>query len=92
MSNPLRITFDFKNISPRFDARNNEYQPIVVEHTTITMDPWQAKEFLKILMAHMENYEKQYGVANKPESVVKFEEMMKNSPTIANEKVQTYFG
>jgi hypothetical protein len=92
MSNPLKITFDFKNISPRFDTRNNEFQPIVVEHTVVTMEPWQAKDFLNTLKGHMDNFEKQFGEVKRPESIVKFEELMKNAPIVSNERVQTYFG
>ena len=35
--NPLKITFDFRSITPRVDVRNQEFQTLVLRHNVVTM-------------------------------------------------------
>lgn len=69
--NPLKIMFDFKSITPRVDIRNQEFQPIVIKHNVIMVDPFIAKNFLELLKKNIANYEKQFGKIKQPEQLKK---------------------
>jgi hypothetical protein len=89
--NPLRMIFDFRSITPRIDIRNQEYQPLVLKHSVITMDPFTAKTFSEILKQNIKNYEKEFGKIQKPEVLKKLEKKNKSK----NKKQVTapsYFG
>jgi hypothetical protein len=91
--NPLRIIFDFRSVTPRLDIRNQEFQPIVLRHNLVMMDPFTAKNFLDILKDNIKNYEKQFGKITKPEAMKKMEKKNKKKSK-KNKTVNppTYFG
>jgi hypothetical protein len=86
--NPLKIMFDFKSITPRVDIRNQEFQPLVLRHNVVMMDPHTAKTFLEILKKNLDDYEKQYGKIEMPKQLKK---MNKKKP-VQSEKMPTYLG
>ncbi len=89
-NNPLRFVIDFKNTSPRVDFRAREGLPIIVEHNTITLDANLAKQFAKLLVNHIEQYEKEFGEIKEPEQVLKAK---KNHPVRStNNDKPGYFG
>ena len=67
--NPLKIMFDFRSITPRVDVRNQDFQPLVLKHNVVMMDPFTAKNFIEAARQNMANYEKQFGKINKPEAL-----------------------
>ncbi|MBT3465106.1 DUF3467 domain-containing protein [archaeon] len=102
MHNPLKMIMDFRNVTPRVDIRNRNFQPIAIKHSVITMDPWTAKNLLDILKTNLNNYEKKFGKIKKPKALEIMEKEMKNnskkSPNITNlsskeiKDMPNYFG
>ncbi len=91
--NPLKIVLDFRSVTPRVDVRNQDYQPIVIRHNVITMDPHTAKSFFGILEENIKNYEKQFGKIEKPEPLKKLEKKNKKKSKKGGTKTPpTYFG
>lgn len=89
--NPMRIILDFRNITPRIDVRNQEYQPLVLRHNVVVMDPYSAKTLVDLLKKNLANYEKQFGKITKPDVLKKLE---KANKTKRKKKKDTpsYFG
>ena len=69
--NPMKVFLDFKCTTPRVDVRNNQFQPLVLEHNLIILDPFLAKQLLSILRDNLDNYEKQFGPIKQPEQLEK---------------------
>ena len=47
---PAQFAFDFKNISPRVDMRNqDDTKTFVMKHNVILIEPFQIKQFAKVL-------------------------------------------
>lgn len=91
--NPLRIMLDFRSITPRLDIRNQEFQPLVLKHNLVMMDPYTAKTFSDILKQNILNYEKQFGKILKPEALKKLEKKNKKNAKKPNlEKAPAYLG
>lgn len=89
--NPLRIIFDFRNITPRVDVRNQEYQTLVLKHNVVVMDPFTAKNFLEILDKNVKNYEKQFGKITRPKALDKLTKKSSKSKKEVKDS-PTYFG
>ncbi len=89
--NPLRIILDFRSVTPRIDIRNNEFQPLVLKHNVVMMDPYTAKSFMDILKQNIANYEKQFGKITKPEPLRKLEKKPKKEESMP-EKAPAYMG
>jgi len=91
--NPMRILFDFRSITPRIDMRNKEFQPLVLRHNLVMMDPYTAKQFMDILKSNIKNYEEKFGKIKKPDALSKIEKEAKKESKGKGKKVQpTYFG
>ena len=90
--NPLKIIFDFRSITPRIDIRNNEFQPLVLRHNVVMMEPYSAKTFLLLLKKNIANYEKQFGKIKKPEQLKAVEKKSKKKNKVNDKKAPTYFG
>jgi len=92
--NPLRIIFDFRNVTPRVDMRNKDFQPLVLRHNVVLMDPYTAKSFADVLQKSLENYEEQFGEIKKPKQIKKMEDMNKDAEikTSNIEETPSYFG
>ncbi len=92
---PTQFAFDFKNISPRVDIRNqDESKTFVLKHNVVLIDPYQVKLFAQVLNDALARYEKEYGAIEIPGSIKKAELEMKmaqkkNSTT---HDVPSYFG
>ena len=91
--NPLKIFIDFRNTTPRVDVRNNEFQPLVIEHNVVLMDPFLAKQLLKVLEENLKNYEKTFGEIKEPEALKKVKkDAHLNKAEITDNIHPTYFG
>lgn len=90
--NPLKFFLDFKKTSPRVDVRNNQFQPLVVEHNVVMLDPYNAKQLLGILKQNIENYEKTFGEIQQPEQLSKAKEKQEQTATTTKEIHPSYFG
>ncbi|MCM2324832.1 MAG: DUF3467 domain-containing protein [Candidatus Woesearchaeota archaeon] len=89
--NPLRIILDFRSITPRVDVRNQEYQPLVLRHNVVLMDPFIAKQLLDMLSQNIKNYEKQFGKIEEPKAIKKMQKKTTKKKEPEAES-PTYFG
>ena len=90
--NPLKIIMDFRSITPRIDVRNQEFQPLVLRHNVIVMDPWTAKNMLDLLKKNISNYEKQFEKITKPGPLKKVEKKASKKSKSSKKDAPTYFG
>ena len=88
--NPLRFILDFKNVTPRVDVRNNEYQPLVIKHNVVLLDPWTVKNLSKALSENISAYEKRFGEIKKPKSIAMAEKDSKKGAP--KKEMPAYFG
>ncbi|MBR9691649.1 DUF3467 domain-containing protein [Candidatus Woesearchaeota archaeon] len=82
--NPTQFIIDFRNITPRLDPRAKETPFMVLKHNLILIDPWHAKEVLRILTNTIERYEKQFGRIDQPKAVKKY---LKEAKKLKDKKV-----
>ena len=75
--NPTQFVFDFRNITPRIDPRNNDMPTLVLRHNVVLIEPYHAKKIYELLGNVLKKYEKDFGKIKKPSAVEKFEK--KNS-------------
>jgi len=90
---PDKFILDFKNFYMQF-APDNKLFP-VINHRVILLDPYQAKDFLKVLKGNIEKYEKKFGEIKKPAAFKIAEKEAKNlqeQATNATEKPPSYMG
>ncbi len=92
--NPIKFFIDFKSLSPRVDIRNREYTPMILEHNTIAVDPFMAKEMLSLLEDSIKKYEETFGMIKKPKSLEIANKLSKNKKKASAESthVPSYFG
>jgi len=94
--NPTKLILDFKSVTPRFDVRNNEFQPIVIKHNVVVMDLHLAKNFLASLKENLANYEKQFGKIEQPKALKKAVKKAKQSigkfENVKSDSTPTYLG
>jgi hypothetical protein len=90
--NPLKILLDFRSITPRVDIRNQEFQPLVLKHNVVMMDPYTAKTFIDVMKDNLSNYEKQFGKIKKPEALKRMERRNSKKSTQKPEKAPAYLG
>ena len=93
MHNPMKLILDFKNITPRMDVRNNEFQPLVLKHNVIMMDIYMVKNFLQLLENNIKKYEDKFGNIKIPEQIKKFEKQRNDKKQKTSKKeTPAYFG
>ena len=93
---PAQFSLDFKNISPRVDMRGQDgTKTFALKHNVVLMEPFQAKNFIKILNDSISRYEKDFGAIDTPKQLKAAEKKFK----LENKKskkdipsVPTYFG
>jgi hypothetical protein len=92
--NPTQFTFDFRCITPRTDPRSNEGAVIALKHNLVMVDPWHAKEILRVLTNVVERYEKQFGAIEQPKAVKKYmkDAKKKQKETAVETKAPSYLG
>ncbi len=91
---PIRFILDFKNITPRLDIGENAPR-MVLRHNVMVMDPYFAKDLLRVLQENIDKYEKKYGQIKKPEVLEKAEKQAQKEGKKAAtqiQKGQSYFG
>ncbi|MBN2459708.1 DUF3467 domain-containing protein [Candidatus Woesearchaeota archaeon] len=66
---PDKVIIDFKNIHPQFTPDNKPVQVCV--HRLVLMEPYVAKEFMKILKENIDKYEQKFGKIKKPAPMAK---------------------
>src|SRR3989344_2004470 len=72
---PAQFALDFKNISPRFDMRNqDDSKTFVLKHNVILIEPFQIKQFSKVLNDAISRYEKDFGTIELPLPIKKAEQ------------------
>lgn len=93
---PAQFAFDFKNISPRVDMRTQDgSKTFVMKHNVVLLEPFQIKQFAKVLNDAIVRYELEYGNIELPAPIKKAEEQLqkaaKQQDTISHD-VPSYFG
>ena len=93
---PAQFAFDFKNISPRVDMRSQDgSKTFVLKHNVIIIEPFQIKQFAKVLNDAIARYEKEFGSIEIPEAIKKAEaelkKLQKQESSISHD-VPSYFG
>ncbi len=93
---PAQFAFDFKNISPRVDMRNQDgSKTFVMKHNVILIEPFQIKQFAKVLNDAISRYELEYGNIELPAPIRKAEQelqkLTKKQDAISHD-VPSYFG
>lgn len=93
---PAQFAFDFKNISPRVDMRNQDgSKTFVLRHNVILIEPFQIKQFAKVLNDAIVRYEMEYGTIELPASIKKAEQALQKlakKEDAASHDVPSYFG
>jgi hypothetical protein len=93
---PVQFALDFKNISPRVDIRMQEDAKVfVMKHNVVLIDPFQAKQFVKVLEDALAKYELEFGTIEIPKAIKAAEEELKklqSKSTVKTHDVPSYFG
>lgn len=89
---PTRLILDFKVTTPRIDVRAQQGKvPMVIEHNTVHMDAYLAKQVHQLLGDHLEKYEDKYGDIEEPASLTQAREEHETDVS-STEKKPGYFG
>lgn len=93
---PAQFAFDFKNISPRVDMRNQDgSKTFVMKHNVILIEPFQIKQFAKVLSDAIARYEMEYGTIELPAPIKKAEQELQKltkKQDVISHDVPSYFG
>jgi hypothetical protein len=92
---PAQFSADFKNISPRVDMRGQDgSKTFALKHNVVIMEPFQAKNFIKVLNDAIVRYEKDFGTIEMPKQLKAAEKKFKldNKPSKNTPSVPSYFG
>ena len=89
---PDKFILDFKGVYPQFTPDHKVIT--VANHKIILLDPYNVKEFLRILKENISNYEKKFGKIKKPEVIEKAEKEIKKlqKDSITKTKKPEYMG
>lgn len=79
--NPTQFFLDFKSITPRIDARNQNGMTFALKHNTIIIEPYAAKQMADMLKEVLQKFEKEFGKIEKPKSIAKLEKKSKGEKT-----------
>jgi hypothetical protein len=94
---PAQFAFDFKNISPRVDMRNQDgSKTFVLKHNVIIIEPFQIKQFAKVLNDAIARFETEFGDIEMPTAIKKAEndlkKLQKQQNTPHSHDVPSYLG
>ncbi|MEM4637463.1 MAG: DUF3467 domain-containing protein [Candidatus Woesearchaeota archaeon] len=93
---PAQFALDFKNISPRIDMRNQDgSKTFVMKHNVILVEPYQIKQFAKVLNDAISRYEMEYGTIDLPQAIRKAEQELQKviqKQETTSHDVPSYFG
>jgi hypothetical protein len=93
---PAQFAFDFKNISPRVDMRNQDgSKTFVMKHNVVLIEPFQIKQFAKVLNDAIARYEMEYGKIELPTPIKKAEDQLQKATKqldATSHDVPSYFG
>ena len=76
--NPTQFILDFRCITPRVDPRSREAPFIAMKHNVVMVEPWHAKEILRVMTNVIKRYEEEFGAIEKPKSVQEYEKKAKH--------------
>ena len=87
--NPTQFIFDFRSVTPRIDPRSRETPFVSLKHNVIMVDPWHAKEVMRILGNAVQKFEDQFGKIEQPKAVKKYLKKAKKQKKEVSQKTQT---
>ncbi len=74
---PTQFILDFRCITPRVDSRTRDGPFVALKHNVVLVDPWHAKEMLRVIDNVIQRYEQEFGKITKPKAVQKYEKKAK---------------
>src|SRR3989338_8883345 len=83
---PLQFVLDFKNITPRVDARTKTGPVFCVRHDVVVLEPFHVKRFHALLGEILDRYEKEFGKIKKSQQHILAETEYKNKKYKQNTK------
>lgn len=91
---PMQFVLDFKNVSPRIDARSQEATVVSLKHNVILLDPFHTKQIYDLLGQALRKYETDFGTIEQPKAMKEFEKKRKSISKKAKSEntMPTYFG
>ncbi|MBW2995941.1 DUF3467 domain-containing protein [Candidatus Woesearchaeota archaeon] len=92
--NPTQFIFDFRCVTPRTDPRTKEAPYVSMKHNVVMVEPWHAKEILRVLSNVVNKYEEKYGKIEQPKAVKKHlkEAQKQQKETTEETKAPSYLG
>lgn len=91
--NPTQFIFDFKCVTPRVDARSSDGTTILsLKHNVVMVDPYHAKQIVKVLAEMLEKYEKRFGEIRLPKALQVLETEAKKSKKASEKNKQKDIG
>ena len=95
--NPTQFVLDFKNVSPRIDARSQEGPTVTLRHNVILLDPFHTKQVYALLGQALTKFEADFGKIEQPKALKEFEKkykksMEKGKGSAGKSQGPTYFG
>jgi len=90
---PSQFSLDFKNISPRIDVRSQDgTKTFALKHNVIVLEPYQAKNFVKMLNDILSRYEKEFGAITISKQLKSANKKLKLEKKPIENNVPSYFG
>lgn len=88
------LFIDFKNISPRIDARAQNGATFSLKHNVIILEPYVFKQTVALMNEILQRYEKEFGRIEKSKILERFEKKQKSdaksSPKVGS--IPAYLG
>lgn len=67
--NPTQFVLDFKSVVPLVDPRSKDMPLIRMKHNVVLVEPYHIKMVIELLNKRVKDYEKAFGVIEKPKAV-----------------------
>lgn len=81
---PDKFIIDFKGVYPQFTSGSKPI--LVIDHKTVLLDPWIAKDFANMLLDNIKKYEASFGAIKRPEPVKKIEKKLQSQARQSKKK------
>ena len=87
---PNKFFFDFSSTTPRIE-KGGLFR-LMSKHNVAVVDPYLAKELVKVLKENIEKYEDKFGEISKPKEFEKIEQEAKEKGDEPKVTPENYFG
>lgn len=92
--NPTQFIMDFRCVTPRIDIRSKKSANLSIRHNIVMVEPWHAKEIVRVMNNVIEGYEKKFGEIKKPKAIEDMQKEQKEKDEDKKTKTQapSYMG